>query len=123
MEGEGEEDDQRAERQAEVEPRGREEVEAAPPREVALADEVLEEEADDAPGQVVERGGRGDGAGAAEDDGGHEVPEVGLGPPLGGEVERDGDDGADAEEDEEAGVDLPWREDAGWPDQSPDHRG
>lgn len=114
MQREGKEDEQGAERQAEVETRGCEIIEATPPGEVALANDVLEEEADDAPGKVVERRGRGDGAGAAEDDGRHEIFGERLGPLLGGEVEDDRQDGTEAEEDKEAGVDLAWRKNARW---------
>lgn len=113
------EDDERGEREPEVESRRREEVEAAPPAEVALLDEELKHEADDAPGQIVEwRGGR-DGAGAAEDDGGDKVFHRRLGPLLGGIVEDDGEDGADAEEDEEARVDLSRGENSGWAEETP----
>ncbi len=65
---EGEEDEECAECETQIETRRGEEVEAAPPAEVALADEVLEEEADYAPRQVVERRGRRDRSRTAEDD-------------------------------------------------------
>lgn len=123
IEGERKENDERAEGEPEVEPGRREKVEAAPPAEVALLDEVLEDEADDAPGQVVERCGGRDGAGAAEDDGRDDVLERRLGRPLGGEVDDGGEDGADAEKDEQARVDLPRGEDSGWSEETPDDGG
>lgn len=123
VEGEGEEDDEGAEGEAEVQARRGEEVEAAPPAEVPVPDPVLEDEADDAPREVVEGRGRRDGAGAAKDERGHEVLERRLGPAAGGEVDDDGHDGADAEEDEQARVHMPGGEDASGADESPDHGG
>lgn len=100
VEGERKEDDQRSESEPEVEPGGSEEVEAAPPAEVTLLDEKLEDEANNAPGEVVERRSGRNGAGAAEDDGCDEEAEGRLGPLFGSEVEDDRDDGADAKEEE-----------------------
>lgn len=65
--GQGEEDEERSQRQAQIQARRRQKVQAAPPSEVALLDPELEDEADDAPGEVVEGGGGRDGAGAAEE--------------------------------------------------------
>lgn len=123
VEGEGEENDEGAQREAEVEPGARQKVEPAPPAEVALLDQVLEDEADDAPGQVVERGGGRDGPGAAKDDGGDEVADGRLGPAPGGQVKEHGEDGADPEKDKEARVDLARGEHAGGAEETPDDGG
>lgn len=120
IEGECEEDSKGSESETEVEAGGREEVEAAPPAEVALLDKVLEDEADDAPGQVVERRGGRNGAGAAEDDGRDQVADGRLRPLFGGEVEDDGDDGADAKEDEQTRVDLARGENPRGSEETPD---
>lgn len=58
IQGESKEDDKGAQRKAEVETGAGQEVQAAPPAEVALLDQVLEQEADDAPRQIVEGRGR-----------------------------------------------------------------
>lgn len=90
---------------------------------MALLDQVLKHVADDAPGQVVEwRGGR-DGAGAAEDDRGHEVAQEGLGPAAGEQVDDHRSDGPEDEEQEEVGVDLSRGEDARWADEAPYYGG
>ena len=57
---------------------------------MALLDPVLEDKADDTPGEIVERCGRRNSPGAAKDERGHEVADGGLGPPLGSKVEDDG---------------------------------
>ncbi len=74
---------------------------------------VLEGEAHEAPRQVVERRGGRDGAGAAEDERGHEVAQRGGRAALGEEVDYEWGDGAEEEEAEEGEVDLAWGEDAG----------
>ncbi len=108
VEREGEEDQQGAQRKSKVQTGRRQEVEAAPPAKKSLADQVLKGEADNTPREVIEgRGGR-DRACTTEDDGGDEVLERRFGPPLGAEVEEDRYDGTDAEEEEQARVDLSW---------------
>jgi hypothetical protein len=102
IQSEGEEDGERAEGEAEVEAGGSQEVQAAPPGEVALADVILEQEAHDAPGQVIEWRGWRDGARTAEDDWRHEVLDGRFRPLLGGKVDDDRYNRADAKEDEEA---------------------
>lgn len=57
IQGKRKKDDERAQRKAQVEPRARQKVESAPPAEVALLDQELEQEAHDAPREIVERGG------------------------------------------------------------------
>lgn len=121
--GEGEEDEEGGEAEAEVEPARGQEVEATPPAEVAPLDAILKEEADDAPRKVVERGGGGDGTGAAEDEGGHEVFPGPTREAPGGEEDGQGDDGADEEEEKEAGVETAGGEDAVGADEAPDDGG
>lgn len=123
IQGESEEDDEGAQREAKIETGAGQEIQTAPPAEVALLDQVLEHETHNAPRQVVEgRGGR-DGARATKDDGRDQVLHGRLGPAPGAIVEDDGEDGADAEEDEEARVDLARREHAGWAEKTPDDGG
>lgn len=123
IQGEGEEDDECAQREAEVEPGAGQEIQPAPPAEVALLDEVLEDETHDAPREVVEGRGRRNRPGAAEDHRGDQVLHRRLGPAPGAEVEQDGENGADTEEDEEPRVDLAGREHARWAEETPDNRG
>lgn len=113
VEGEGKEDDERGEGKTKVETRGREEVETAPPPEVALLDEVLEDESHDTPGQVVERGSRWDGSCTAKNNRSNEVFQRRLGILLGREVDDSRDNSTDTEEDEKAGVNLSRGEDTG----------
>jgi hypothetical protein len=114
------EDEERGQRQAQVQAGRRQEVGAAPPPEVALLDPELKDEADDAPGEVVERGGGRDGSRAAKEERRDEVFDWGFGIPLGGVVDDDGGDGAENEEEEEAGVNLARREHSPWADEAPD---
>lgn len=114
VQGKREEDDQGAQRETQIETGAGQKVQSAPPAEVALLDQVLEYEAHDAPGQVVERRGRRYGPGPAKNDGGNQVLNGRLGPTPGAVVEEHREDGADAEEDEEARVNLAGGEHAGW---------
>lgn len=120
VQGKRKEEDERAKRQPEVEAARGEKVEARPPAEVALLDPALENEADDAPGKVVERRGGRNGAGAAKDDGRHEVLGGRAGPAPGPEVDGNGRDSTQDEEEEEPGVDAAGGEDARWADETPD---
>lgn len=113
------ENKQRRQRQAQIQSTRRQEIQSPPPPEMSLLDPVLENEAHDAPGEVVEwRGGR-DGACAAEDQGRHEVLKWGFRVAFGAEVDGDGDDGAEDEEEEEGGVDAAGGEHAVWADETP----
>lgn len=123
MQRKGEEEKQRAKGQAQIQAARGEKVEARPPPEVALLDPKLKDEAYDAPGKVVERGGGRDGPRAAKDDGGDEVLGGRGGPALGPEVDGDGGEGAEEEEGEEAGVDAAGGEDAGRADETPNDGG
>lgn len=73
MQRKSKEENERAERQAEIQAAGGEKVETRPPAEVTLLDPELEDEADDSPGKVVEWRRRRDRARTAEDDWCHEV--------------------------------------------------
>lgn len=115
------EDEERGKRQAQVQAGRRQEVGAAPPSEVALLDPKLKDKADDAPGEVVERGGGRDGSRAAKEEWRDEVFDWGFGVPLGKVVDDDGGDGTDDEEEEEAGVDLAGRKYSPWTDEAPDN--
>lgn len=123
VERKGEEDDQGAQGQAQVQGGGCQEVQPAPPAKVVFAHPVLEDEADDAPAQVVERRGRRDGPRAAKDERGHQELDGRPRPAAGCEVDDDGHDGAEDEEGEQARVDLAGGEDASRAQQTPDDRG
>lgn len=114
------EDEERSQCQAQVQAGRRQEVGAAPPPEVAFLDPELKDEANNAPREVVERGGGRDGSRAAKEERRDEVFDWGFGVPLGGVVDDDGGDGADDEEEEEAGVDFARREYSPWTDEAPD---
>lgn len=115
------ENEERAERKAQIQSTARQVIQARPPAEIALANDFLEDEANDSPGQVVERSSRRDGSRTTEDKRRHEILDGRLGELTGAEVEDDGNDGTDAEEPEEGGVDLPRGEDTSWADETPDH--
>lgn len=84
---------------------------------------LVEDVADDAPGEVVERGGGGDGVAAAEDEGGGEVAEGGAGEGAGEGVEEDRGEGAGEPEVLEVGVEGARGEDALGADEAPDDGG
>lgn len=115
-----EKDEERSQGQAQIQAGRRQEVQAAPPPEVAPLDPELEDETHDAPREVVERGGGRDGTGAGEEERRDEVFRRGLGIFLDGDVDDYRGDGADDEEDEEAGVDLTWGEHSAWANEAPD---
>lgn len=113
------EDEERSQRQPQIQTGRRQKVGPAPPPEVPLLDPELEDEADDAPGEVVERRGGRDGSGPAKEQWCDEVSGGGFGVLFDGEVDDDGGDCADDEEDEEAGVDLAGGEHAAGADEAP----
>lgn len=115
--------EERGQRQTQIQARRRQKVQAAPPPEVALLDPELEDEAHDAPGEVIERAGGRDGAGPAEEERRDEISYGGFWVLLDGEVDDDWGDCAEDEEDEEAGVDLAWGEHSAWANEAPDNRG
>lgn len=84
---------------------------------------LVEDVADDAPGEVVERGGGGDPAAAAEDEGRGEVAERGAGEGAGEGVEEDRGEGAGEPEVLEVGVEGARGEDALGADEAPDDGG
>lgn len=86
---------------------------------MALLDPELENEANNTPGEVVERGGGRDGSRATEEERRDEIFDWGFGVSLGGIVDDDGGDGAEDEEEEEAGVDLTRGEHSSWADETP----
>ena len=62
------------------------------------ADDILEDEPDDGPGDVVDSSGRRDLTSAVEEDGDVDVAQPGTGPPL---LQRPDDDGNHKTDDEE----------------------
>ena len=68
------------------------------------ANDIIENESDDRPGDVVDGAGRGNETGAAEDDGEVDVFDERVGPFEVHEPSDDGADGADEEEEEEWAV-------------------
>lgn len=106
MQRESKEDDQSRQREPEVQGRRGQKVEPTPPPKVPLLDPELEDEADNAPRQIVQgRRGR-DRSCTAEDERCHEILEWRVRPTLCGEVDGDGDDGADGEESKQPRIDL-----------------
>ena len=113
------EDEDRAKRETDVETGGGEVVVVRPPAAVPVSEELVEDETDDAPGRVVERGGGRDLAGAAEDEGHVDVAEGGAGEHAREHVEDGWGDGADEEEVQQVVVHLASGEDALRTDQTP----
>ena len=95
-----EEDQHGADSHTRVE-RGREYIVVlGPPGEVTPADDILEQEADDGPGNVVDGAGGGDGTSSVEDDGEVDVAEPAVGPFQANDV---GDERAEDTNEEEEG--------------------
>lgn len=90
---------------------------------MALLDPELEDEAHDAPGEVVQWCRWGNGAGAVEYQGCDDETSWGLRPALDDKVDDDGEYGTDEKEDEEARVDASRGEDPIRPNQAPDDGG
>ena len=84
---------------------------------------LVEDVADDAPGEVVERGGGGDLTAAAEDEGGGEVAEGEAGESAGEGVEDDGGERAGEPKVLQVRVDGAGGEDALGADETPDDGG
>lgn len=91
-----------------------------PPAAVAVLDDLVEHESDDAPGRVVDGGRRRDHAGPAEDERHVDVAELALGEHAGQQVEDGRAQGAGDEKVHEPVVDLAGAEDALRADQTPD---
>jgi len=119
----GEEDEDDGEGDTCVQSSGKDVVVLGPPREVTPTDNILEDEPDDGPGDVVDGGGGGDEASTAEDDGEVEVAHPALGPLLCRKPGEDGGDEADDEEQAECVVHLALGELPGGTDDSPDDGG
>lgn len=92
-----------------------------PPGKVTATNDVVEEEPDDRPGNVVGRGRGRDETGATEDDGPVDVLEDRVVELVLEEAGEDGREEADEEEEDEAVVDLPLRELARGADDTPDN--
>ena len=71
---------------------------------MTATDDIVEDESDDRPGDVVDGAGRGNETGAAEDDGEVDVFDERVGPFEVHEPSDDGADSADEEEEEEWAV-------------------
>ena len=84
--------------------KGQRTIVLCPPRKVTSANDIIENESDDRPGDVVDGAGRGNETGAAEDDGEVDVFDERVGPFEVHEPSDDGADGADEEEEEEWAV-------------------
>ena len=93
-----------------------------PPGEVTAADDVVEDERDDRPGDVVDRARGRDVADAGEDDGEVDVLDDAVRPLERDGVRRAGEERADEEEEHEPVVDLPARELPLRADDAPDDR-
>ena len=91
-----------------------------PPGEVPAADDVVEDEADDTPRDVVRRRCGRNETGASEDNGPVDVTDEGAREALLDEVRQDRDGSANEEEPHELVVQLAGRENARWADDAPD---
>lgn len=106
MNGKGKKQKQRPKCKTKVQRTRRQEIQTCPPRRVPLLDPVLEHEAHHAPREVIERRGGRDCTRGPKDERRHEELCRGVGPSLSPHVDGDGDNGANDEEDEEAGIDA-----------------
>lgn len=123
MHAESKEDEEGTQRQTKVKATRGYKVQTTPPPEMPLLYPVLENEAHDSPGEVIQGCGGRYRARAAEYQGRHDVFEWGFGIALGAKVDGDGDYGAENEEEEEGRVDAARGEHAIWADEAPDDRG
>lgn len=112
--------DNRADGQARIQPGRRDVVKAHPPTSVLVPDVFVEDVADDTPSEVIERSSRWDTATAAEDEGGGEVAERSTGEGASEGVEEDGSQCAGHPEPLEIGVYRAGREDALRTNETPD---
>ena len=94
----GKEDEEKAEDNAEVQPRGKKIVVAHPPPEVVASHEPLEDESDYEPRREVEASKRRDGVETDQGNGDVDIAPGGSGVAASKEVERDGSKSADNEE-------------------------
>ena len=115
----GQDNHNRADGQADIQARRGDVVETHPPAAVLVPDVLVEDEADDAPCEVVERCSGRDLAGPTEDERRVEVAEVHLGEHAGETVEYDRCGGADEPEPLEVCVDGARAEDPLWAYQAP----
>lgn len=113
-------DNDRTNSQSGIQARGSDVVEAHPPAPVLVPDVFIEDEADDAPREVIERRSRWNFAAAAEDEGSGEVAERSSGESASEGVEEDGCQGTGHPEPLEVGVDGAGGEDALRADETPD---
>jgi len=118
-----EEDQDGADGDTGIKSSGQDIVVLGPPREVTTSDDVLEDETNNSPWDVVDGTGRGDGASSAEDDGEVDVAHEAVGELLCQEKSENGHDEADEEEDTESIVDLALRELPSRSDNTPDNTG
>ena len=119
----GKEDEDGAESQTDIQTRGKNVVILHPPTSPAIADPLVEDKADDAPSDVVERSSRGDETGSAKDDRRGEIADGRFGEHAGADVDQDGEGGTDEPEPHERGVHLADGEDASRADDAPDDGG
>lgn len=123
MHTKGEENKQGAKCQSQIQPTRRQEIQPPPPSEMPFLNPVLEYEAHDTPGEVIQGCGRWDCACAAEYQWRHDVLERRFRVAFEAKVDDDGHNGAKDEEEEESRVDASRREHAVWADEAPDDGG
>lgn len=120
---ESEEDDDGGESKTDVQPSRQGVVVLHPPASPAVADELVEDESDEPPREIVQRGSRRDEAGAAEDDGRGEVADGGTREHARAEVNSNGESGAGEPEPHQRRVHLTRGVDSLGADDAPDDGG
>ena len=109
--------------ETDIQARRSEVIEAHPPATVFVHDVLVEHESDDTPREIVERSGRRQVSGSAENDGCGKVADVSLWEHAGADIDDDGEEGAHEPEIEETAVEVSGGEDALWADETPDDGG
>lgn len=94
-----------------------------PPAAPAVTNELVEDKADDTPGEVVEGSSGRDQSATTEDDGGVEVADGGLGPGTGTEVDHDRKNSTGEPEPHHVGIHLTRGEDTLRSNDTPDNGG
>lgn len=120
---EGDEDQDSGQGKTDVQSGTKNIVVVHPPASPAVTNPLVEDEADNAPGEIVERSGGWNQTTTTENDGSAEVADGGLGPGTSTKVDQDRKNSAGQPEPHHVGVHLTRGEDPLWSNDTPDDGG